>query len=118
MMMIMTIFAVESGTGIGQALIPLAVFGGIVLGIMAILSMIAERNARSSERLMRHSRPASLAEIEDPKLTKKSERFQGNTQVLLFINPAELVGNGGRHFLRNYVHAGAQSMSGPQSAGY
>ena len=86
MMMIMTIFAVESGTGIGQALIPLAVFGGIVLGIMAILSMIAERNARSSERLMRHSRPASLAEIEDPKLTKKSERFQGITEMAKSIS--------------------------------
>jgi len=86
MMMIMTIFAVESGTGIGQALIPLAEFGGIVLGIMAILSMIAERNARSSERLMRHSRPASLAEIEDPKLTKKSERFQGITEMAKSIS--------------------------------
>ena len=72
MMMIMTIFAVESGTGIGQALIPLAVFGGIVLGIMAILSMIAERNARSSERLMRHSRPASLHS--DPVRGNRSRR--------------------------------------------
>src|SRR5438132_3318555 len=86
MMMIMTVFAVESGTGIGQALIPLAVFGGIVLGNMAILSMIAERNARSAERLMRHSRPASLAEIEDPKLTKKSERFQGITDMAKSIS--------------------------------
>src|SRR5260370_40525413 len=86
MMMIMTIFAVESGTGIGQALIPLAVFGGIVLGIMAILSMIAERNARSSERPMRHSRPASLAEIEDPKVTKKAERFQGITEMAKSIS--------------------------------
>ena len=86
MMMIMTVFAVESGTGIGQALIPLAVFGGIVLGIMAILSMIAERNARSSERLMRHSRPASLAEIEDPKVTKKAERFQTVTEMAKSIS--------------------------------
>src|SRR6266852_9177248 len=85
MMMTMTLFAADN-TGISQALIPLAVFGGIVLGIMAILSMIAERNARSSERLMRHSRPASLAEIEDPKLTKKSERFQGITEMAKSIS--------------------------------
>src|SRR5438552_2047508 len=84
MMMIMSLLADD--TGITQALVPIAVFVGIVLAIMAILSMIAERNARSSERLMRHSRPASLAEIEDPKLTKKSERFQGITEMAKSIS--------------------------------
>jgi tight adherence protein C len=85
MMMTMTLFAADN-TGISQALIPIAVFVGILLGIMAILSMISERNARSTERLMRHSRPASLAEIEDPKVTKKAQRFQGITEMAKSIS--------------------------------
>jgi tight adherence protein C len=60
-----------------EAIVPLLVFGGIVLAIWAVLSAISQRNARAQERLARHSRPASLAEIEDPKVTKKTERFQG-----------------------------------------
>jgi tight adherence protein C len=35
---------------------------------------------------MRHSRPASLAEIEDPKAAKKSERFQGITDMAKSIS--------------------------------
>jgi len=35
---------------------------------------------------MRHSRPASLAEIEDPKSVKKSERFQGITDMAKSIS--------------------------------
>jgi tight adherence protein C len=58
-----------------QELVPLLVFGGLVAGIFAILSMISNRNSRAQERLERISRPASLAEIEDPK--QKKERFQG-----------------------------------------
>jgi tight adherence protein C len=58
-----------------QELIPLLVFGGLVAGIFSILSLISNRNSRAQERLERISRPASLAEIEDPKL--KKERFQG-----------------------------------------
>jgi tight adherence protein C len=58
-----------------QELIPLMVFGGLVAAIFAILSTISNRNSRAQERLERISRPASLAEIEDPKL--KKERFQG-----------------------------------------
>jgi tight adherence protein C len=57
-------------------IIPLLVFVGIVLGIWAMLSMISQRNSRAQERLARLSRPASLAEIEEPK-AKKSERFHG-----------------------------------------
>jgi tight adherence protein C len=56
-------------------LIPLLVFAGLVAGIFSILSLISKRNSRAQERLERLSRPASLAEIEDPKL--KKERFQG-----------------------------------------
>ena len=40
-----------------------------------ILSLMSNRNSRAQERLERISRPASLAEIEDPKL--KKDRFQG-----------------------------------------
>jgi tight adherence protein C len=58
-----------------QELIPLMVFAGLVAGIFALLSLISNRNSRAQERLERLSRPASLAEIEDPKL--KKERFQG-----------------------------------------
>jgi tight adherence protein C len=58
-----------------QELIPLLVFAGLVAGIFSILSLISNRNSRAQERLERISRPASLAEIEDPKL--KKERFQG-----------------------------------------
>jgi tight adherence protein C len=58
-----------------QELIPLLVFGGLVAGIFSILSLISNRNSRAQERLERISRPASLAEIEDPKA--KKERFQG-----------------------------------------
>jgi tight adherence protein C len=69
-----------------EAVVPLLVFGGIVLAIWAVLSAISQRNARSQERLMRHSRPASLAEIEDPKVTKKAERFQGITEMAKSIS--------------------------------
>jgi tight adherence protein C len=58
-----------------QELIPLLVFAGLVAAIWTVLSMISNRNSRAQERLERISRPASLAEIEDPKL--KKERFQG-----------------------------------------
>jgi tight adherence protein C len=64
-----------------QDLIPLLVFGGVVLGLWSILNAISERNSRAHERLARHSRPASLAEIEDPKATQKGERFQAVTDM-------------------------------------
>src|SRR5689334_7833524 len=55
--------------------IPLLVFAGLVAGIFAVLTLISNRNSRASERLDRLSRPASLAEIEDPR--NKKERFAG-----------------------------------------
>jgi tight adherence protein C len=58
-----------------QELVPLLVFAALVAGIFALLSMLSNRNSRAQERLERISRPASLAEIEDPKL--KKDRFQG-----------------------------------------
>jgi len=56
--------------------IPLFVFAGFVMAAWAVLSMISQRNSKAQERLARLSRPASLADIEDPKLAKK-DRFQG-----------------------------------------
>jgi tight adherence protein C len=58
-----------------QEMIPLLVFAGLVAGLFSILSLISNRNSRAQERLERISRPASLAELEDPKL--KKDRFQG-----------------------------------------
>lgn len=69
-----------------QDLIPIFVFGGVVMAIWAVLNVLAERNARSAERLMRHSRPASLAEIEDPKILQKAERFQAVTEMAKAIS--------------------------------
>ena len=56
-------------------LVPLLVFAGIVAALFAVLSFISNRNSRAAERLERISRPASLAEIEDPR--NKKERFAG-----------------------------------------
>jgi tight adherence protein C len=69
-----------------QDIIPLLVFGGVVVGIWAMMNMLADRNTRSTERLARHSRPASLAEIEDPVVAKKAERFQAVTEMAKAIS--------------------------------
>jgi tight adherence protein C len=84
--MTMLLILADESTGIKEAIVPLAVFFGFLLAIWAVLSWISERNSRSTERLMRHSRPASLAEIEDPKAAKKSERFQGITDMAKSIS--------------------------------
>ena len=84
--MTMLLILADESTGIKEAIVPLAVFFGFLLAIWAVLSWISERNSRSTERLMRHSRPASLAEIEDPKSVKKSERFQGITDMAKSIS--------------------------------
>jgi tight adherence protein C len=57
-----------------QEIIPLLVLVGFVAAVFAVLSLISKRNSRAQERLDRISRPASLAEIEDPKA--KQNRFQ------------------------------------------
>src|SRR4029077_9089260 len=68
-----------------EDLIPLLVFGGIVAAIWAFLSMISNRNSQALDRLSRLSRPASLAEIEDP--TKaKSGKFQGLTDAVKSVS--------------------------------
>jgi tight adherence protein C len=57
-------------------IIPLIVFLGMVMGVWAILSMISQRNSKAMDRLARISRPASLADMDDPTQGKK-DRFQG-----------------------------------------
>jgi tight adherence protein C len=71
--------AILAVVGFGDVL-PVLVFGGVVMGIWAILSVISERNSRMQDRLRRHSRPASLAELESP-ATKKTDRFQAITDL-------------------------------------
>ena len=58
-------------------IIPLLVFAGFVALVWAILSSISQRNSKANERLARMTRPASLAEIEDPRNATKKDRFQG-----------------------------------------
>jgi tight adherence protein C len=58
-------------------MIPLFVFAGFVAMVWAVLSMISQRNSKANERLARITRPASLAEIEDPRGAAKQDRFQG-----------------------------------------
>ncbi|GIW82443.1 MAG: secretion protein [Gemmatales bacterium] len=67
-------------------LAPILVFFAVVAGIWGLLSFISQRNARIQERLARHSRPQSLVEIEDPKAVKKTERFQGLTEMAKSIS--------------------------------
>lgn len=56
--------------------IPLIVCAAIVAGIFGVLNMISNRNSKAASRLERISRPASLADLEDAKASKK-ERFGG-----------------------------------------
>src|SRR5262245_19924463 len=58
-------------------MVPLLVFAGFVAAVWSVLSLISQRNSRAQRRLARISRPASVAEIEDPKMQAKKERFQG-----------------------------------------
>ncbi len=61
-----------------QAIIPLLVFFGIVLGIWSVLSAISSRNSRAMERLDRIRRPPSLADLDEPgRLGKSKEKYQG-----------------------------------------
>lgn len=60
-----------------QSAIPILVFFVFVVGVWAVLTMISQRNSRTQERLERHSRPASLAEIEMPSRVSKERKFGG-----------------------------------------
>src|SRR5437867_2911679 len=68
-----------------EDVVPLLVFAGIVIGIWAILSMISNRNSQAVDRLNRLSRPASLAEIEDP-LRGGRNKFQGLADAVKSIS--------------------------------
>ena len=57
-------------------IIPLVVMAAVVAALFAGLTLMSNRNSRATERLDRWSRPASLAEIEDP-LGAKKNRFAG-----------------------------------------
>src|SRR5688572_7067594 len=83
-----TIVLIASTAMLGvQDLIPLMVFAGVVVGIFAVMNMLAERNARSQERLQRYSRPQSLADIEDlARGPKKTERFQAVADMAASIS--------------------------------
>jgi tight adherence protein C len=69
-----------------EDLVPILVFGGIVAGIWAILSMISNRNSQALDRLSRLSRPTSLAEIEDPLAAHKGTKLQGLTEAVKSIS--------------------------------
>src|SRR3954469_23253484 len=58
-----------------QSAIPVVVFFAFVVGVWVVLTMISQRNSRTQERLERHSRPASLAEIEMPSKVSKERKF-------------------------------------------
>src|SRR5260221_3216047 len=68
-----------------EDMIPLMVFAGIVAAIWACLSMISNRNSQAMDRLNRLSRPASLAEIEDPAKAGGS-RLQGLANAVKSIS--------------------------------
>lgn len=51
--------------------------GAFVLFVFTALQIISQRNSRTQERLERHSRPASLAEIEIPGKLSREERLPG-----------------------------------------
>lgn len=69
-----------------EDMIPLLVFGGIVAGIWALLSMISNRNSQALDRLSRLSRPQSLADIEDPTKAGKKNKFQGLADAVKSIS--------------------------------
>ena len=92
--------------------IPLLVFGGFVFGLWTILSLLSNRNSRAQERLDRISRPASLAELEDPK-SKNKDRFQGMVETAKALSGPLMPKNEGEHSaLKNKLaHAGFRSES-------
>src|SRR5437763_15413365 len=70
-----------------QEVIPIMVGLSIVAAIWSVLSLVSERNSRMQDRLARPSRPASLAEIEDPRLARKtSDRLQALTDLAAAIS--------------------------------
>jgi tight adherence protein C len=72
----MHFFAAAPTTLVGlQDVIPLFVLAGVVAAIFAMLTAISNRNSKAQERLDRLTRPASLAELDDP--LNRKERLAG-----------------------------------------
>jgi tight adherence protein C len=62
---------------VSDLILPIIMFALLTLGVWSFLTMLSTRNSRTDERLARHSRPASLAEIEVPGKQSREERFGG-----------------------------------------
>jgi tight adherence protein C len=92
--------------------IPLLVFGGFVFAVWTILSLISNRNSRAQDRLDRISRPASLAELEEPRM-KTKERFAGVMETAKALSgPLMPKSAGEQGELKNKLaHAGFRSES-------
>ena len=92
-------------------IVPLLVFAGFVCGTWSVLSLISSRNSRAQDRLERISRPASLAEIEEPKA--KKERFQNVMETAKALSaPLMPKSEGETSALRNKLaNAGFRSES-------
>jgi tight adherence protein C len=58
-------------------ILPIVMFALVAIGGWSILTLVSQRNSRTQERLDKHSRPASLAEIEVPGKQSREERFGG-----------------------------------------
>jgi tight adherence protein C len=92
--------------------IPLLVFGGFVFGVWTIQSLISKRNSRAQDRLDRISRPASLAELEEPRM-KTKERFAGVMETAKALSGPLMPKTAGEQGeLKNKLaHAGFRSES-------
>lgn len=66
----------------GAMAIPVAVFILALVAVWSLLSVVSQRNSRTQERLERHSRPASLAEIEVPGKQSKDEKMAGMKKAM------------------------------------
>jgi tight adherence protein C len=98
-----------------EDLIPLLVFGGIVMGIWALLSVISNRNSQALDRLSRLSRPASLADIEDPTKAGARSKFQGLADAVKSVSkPLMPVGEVEQNALKTKLaNAGFRSEAAP-----
>lgn len=62
---------------LGPFAIPIMVFVVSLLGVWSLLSLISQRNSRAQDRLDKHSRRASLAEIDLPGKQSKDDNLAG-----------------------------------------
>jgi tight adherence protein C len=90
-------------------MIPLLVGVAFVAAVFFVLSLLSSRNSRAQERLDRLSRPATMSELDDPKL--KKERFQGVVETAKALaRPLMPQSESEQSALRlNLAHAGFRS---------